>query len=184
MSSPLPTHISAEARSPPIASRNNLIPRCFPSVFHQWPHSSPDPPSSSPPLILPRAENSSPCSNTASPAGWKFSSLRLFNFHSLACAALRSPALPTSGMLRRFFFSLSLSLSQNFSGGREERTMHCAPLLASWWTLGRQQTVAICVEKSIAARRSWRIFSHERRLFLWAFENPAVTVEWGPRAIS
>lgn len=140
-----------------------------PTLFSQSALRPTGPPSCSLPLILPRAENSSPCSNKASRCSWNFSSLRLFNFHSPACTALRNPALPTSGMLRHSL-SLSLSPSTKVSAAEGGRVMYCAPLLASRWTLGRQQTVAICVEKSIAARRSSRTFSHERRLILWAFE--------------
>lgn len=51
--------------------------------------------------------------------------------------------------------------------------MHCAPPppLASRWTLGRQQTVAICAEKLIAAWRSSRIFPQERRLFFMSLSQ-------------
>lgn len=119
MSLPLPTRIVAPRPEPTHRFSQQSDPTLFSQRFSPVAPQPPDPPSSSPPLILPRAEHSSPCSNTASPAGWKFSSLRLFNFHSLACAALRSPALPTSGMLRRFF-SLSLSPKISAAGGRRE----------------------------------------------------------------
>lgn len=84
---------------------HSLIPHCFSSSFIPY---TADVHFSSPALILPRAEHSSPCSNTASgvpllveilPFSFAFS--LCFNFHSkCVCSA------PTSGMQSHFFFQI------------------------------------------------------------------------------